>query len=294
MAAQERMPHVTPVRRRPARHRRNDGALADGIPGYRRFMPALMPSRTESAVYFDQVVRTAEAEQVIAELRSADPTLHPTFFHVVLWALARTLARHPGLNRFVAGGRLYQRDGIWISYTAKTQLDETGVLVEVKRRFEPSQPFLSLVSEVKLATAAKRAGSADLADKELELFLHLPPALRRGVVRIAAGANALNLLPRSFVADDPFFASAFVTNLGSIGLDAAFHHLYEYGTIPIFCAVGRIKEGVVAEGGVAVVARVASIKITFDERIEDGLYAAHALDDLQQAIEHPIAAGILA
>jgi pyruvate/2-oxoglutarate dehydrogenase complex dihydrolipoamide acyltransferase (E2) component len=260
---------------------------AQDVPAYRRFMPALMPTRTGSAVYFDQQVRTREAEEFIAATRQAHPELHPTFFHLVLWAMAQMFDRHPRLNRHLAGGRLYQRDGIWITFTAKTALTEEGTLVEVKHQFDPGQPFADLVGDLQEETARARSGAHELADRELELFVRLPPLARRGIVRLASLANAWGLLPRAFVDGDPFFASAFVTNLGSVGLDAAFHHLYEYGTIPIFCTLGAIHEGVVVDDGKPAVARVASLKFTYDERIEDGLYAAHALADFCQILEHP-------
>jgi hypothetical protein len=260
---------------------------AQDVPAYRRFMPALMPGRTESVVYFDQMVRTERAEEFIAATRDAHPDLHPTFFHLVLWAMARMFDRHPRLNRYVAGGRVYERDGIWITFTAKTAITELGTLVEVKHRFDPDQPFADLVRELQGETRLARSGAHGLADRELELLLRLPPAGRRGVVRLASLANKWGLLPRAFVEGDPFFASAFVTNLGSVGLDAAFHHLYEYGTIPIFCALGAIHDGVVVDDRTPAVARVASLKFSYDERIEDGLYAAHALADLCQILEGP-------
>ncbi|HEX2383544.1 MAG TPA: 2-oxo acid dehydrogenase subunit E2 [Acidimicrobiales bacterium] len=260
---------------------------AQDVPAYRRFMPALMPTRSESAVYFDQQVRTQQAEGFLTTTREAHPELHPTFFHLVLWVMAQMFDRHPKLNRFVAGGRLYQRDGIWISFTAKTALTEEGTLVEVKHRFDPRQPFADLVGELQEETSRARLGAHGPADRELELFLHLPPTARRGVVRLASLANAWRLLPRAFVEGDPFFASAFVTNLGSVGLDSAYHHLYEYGTIPIFCALGAIHDAVVVDDGQPKVARVASLKFTYDERVEDGLYAAHALADFCRILERP-------
>jgi hypothetical protein len=146
-----------------------------------------------------------------------------------------------------------------------------------------------MVRDLKTTTSEARSGSQGLADKELQLFLHLPPSLRRGVVRLAAAANAWNLLPRTFVEADPFFASVFVTNLGTFGLDAAFHHLYEYGTIPLFCALGAVRDEVVVADRQPTVQPVASIKFTFDERVEDGLYAAHALEDFRTMVERPTA-----
>jgi hypothetical protein len=266
---------------------RPDGVEAGDAPGYRRFMPALMPTRTESVVFFDQQLRVEGAEAFVAATRAAYPDLHPTLFHVVLWALAGMLDRHPRLNRFVAGGRLYDRDGIWISFTVKSALTEAGTLLEVKHRFDPRRSFPELVASLREEVAAARGGAKGLADRELDLFLHLPPVLRRSTVRAAALGNRWNLLPRRFIDGDPFFASAFVTNLGSVGLDAAFHHLYEYGTVPIFGAFGAVTDSVVVEAGRPVVARTASMKFTYDERVEDGLYAAHALADFRALFEHP-------
>jgi len=270
---------------------RVDGHVATEVPGYRRFMPALMPRRVDAQVFFDQQVRVERAEAMLRDVRAAHPELRPTLFHVVLWALTGTIARHPHLNRFVAGGKVWDRDGIWISYTAKTTLDEDGELIEIKRRFDGEQSFVDLVQAATDDVASARRGAHGLADRELELFLHLPPVLRRGVVRVAAGANALNLLPRSFVEGDPFFASAFVTNLGSVGLDAAFHHLYEYGTIPIFCALGKVHDAPVIDGGEVRIGRVASVKFSYDERVEDGLYAGRALEDFRRFVEDPVAHG---
>jgi hypothetical protein len=250
-------------------------------------MPALMPTRNGSVVYFDQRLRVDGTERYLSSVREARPELHPTLFHVVLWGLAQMFDRHPRVNRFVAGGRLYQRDEITIAFTVKTELSDEGTLLEVKHRFDPRQPFVELVADLQEAVAGSRGGEQGLADRELEVFLHAPPLVRRGIVRLASAANALGVLPRAFVEGDPFFASAFVTNLGSVGLDSAFHHLYEYGTIPVFGVLGRVHDAVVVEDGRPGVARIASMKFTYDERVEDGLYAAHALADFQHLVEHP-------
>ena len=269
---------------------RVDGRVAGDVPGYRRFMPALMPTRNGSIVFLDQVVQVAAAERFVAETRAAHPELHPTLFHLVLWSLGRMFDAHPHLNRFLAGGRLYDRDGIWISFTVKTELSEDGTLVEVKHRCDPTQPFADFVRDIETSVAEARAGAEALVDKELSVFLQLPPLLRRGVVLLAGVANDLNLLPRAFIEGDPFFASVFVTNLGSVGIDAAFHHLYEYGTIPMFCTFGLVHDGVVARDGEPVVTRVASLKFSYDERVEDGLYAAKALQHLCSVLEDPASA----
>jgi hypothetical protein len=79
---------------------------------------------------------------------------------------------------------------------------------------------------------------------------------------------------------DPMFTSAFVANLGSVGLEAAYHHLWDHGTCPIFCVVGRVRAD--ASGR-----RKLTLKWSFDERVEDGFYAARTLDGLRELLECP-------
>jgi hypothetical protein len=42
-----------------------------------------------------------------------------------------------------------------------------------------------------------------------------------------------------------------VTNLGSVILESAYHHLDEYGTIPLFCTLGAFHDEVVVRNGPA-------------------------------------------
>jgi pyruvate/2-oxoglutarate dehydrogenase complex dihydrolipoamide acyltransferase (E2) component len=101
----------------------------------------------------------------------------------------------------------------------------------------------------------------------------------------------VGLLPGDFIRKDPLFASLFIANLGSIDMDAGYHHLYEYGNISVFMMVGRIHdEVVVGPDGKPTVRPMMTLRYSFDERIEDGLYAARALDIMKKIIEDPAAA----
>ena len=83
---------------------------------------------------------------------------------------------------------------------------------------------------------------------------------------------------RRALQDDPLNASLFVANLGSVGLDAPYHHLYEYGNCPLFATVGQLKPGLFAAPDGAVVSRPALVlRYSYDERVEDGFYAAQAI-----------------
>ena len=255
--------------------RRVDGERVDDLSPTRAVMPYLMRTRTESAVYLEQRLDLDGTVAFLARQGGGADV-----FHVVLWAAAQTLSRRPHLNRFVAGGRLYQRDGVWISWSAKQAMDEDAPIIALKRRFEPDEPFADLVRGVTGQNADARRGGPSRVDQELGLVLRLPGPLRRAAFAVERGADAWGLLPRSFVEPDPMYASMFVANLGSVGLGAAFHHLYEYGTIGVFCALGRYE----ADGAGR---PWTTVRFTFDERITDGLYAERSLELFRSLVEDP-------
>ena len=87
--------------------------------------------------------------------------------------------------------------------------------------------------------------------------------------------------------DDPFFASLFLANLGSVGLSDTFHHLYEYGTVSIFGVVGTVRPTLVPVRGGTVVRELLSVRWTLDERVNDGFYAARSLRIAQDVLEDP-------
>jgi hypothetical protein len=133
-----------------------------------------------------------------------------------------------------------------------------------------------------------RSGRETATEREIRAFLRVPAPMLRLGVRLVRRLDAWGLLPGSFLAGDPLYASVFVANLGSVGLEAAYHHLYEYGTIPIFVTVGRLHRApVVLEDGSVTSRERVTLRYTYDERVEDGFYAARALEFLHGLLEEP-------
>jgi hypothetical protein len=271
-------------------------ARSDGIPvaplhPLRRIMPFVMPTRTECFVLFEQQIDVAPARAFLAATNAArDPERPITLFHLVLRAVGLALTEFPRLNRFVAGSRLYERRGIWLSFSGKKRLERDAPLFTAKLRFDAGEPLGAMVDRIYAALGEERSGRPTATEKEVLGFLRLPAPLLRAGVRVLRRLDAWNLLPASFIAGDPMYASVFVANLGSVGLDAAFHHLYEYGTIPIFVTMGRLHRApVVADDGRVESREVFALRYTYDERVEDGFYAARALERLRAFLEAPAA-----
>jgi hypothetical protein len=117
--------------------------------------------------------------------------------------------------------------------------------------------------------------------------MRLPGFTVSALTTLAAWLDRWNLLPGFLTRDDPFFASLFLANLGSVGLSDTFHHLYEYGTVSIFGVVGTVRSTVVPVRGGTEVRELLSVRWTLDERVNDGFYAGRSLRIAQELIEDP-------
>ena len=268
---------------------RFDGTAVPNVHPVRRIMPFIMPTKNGAFVLFEHDIPTAPLMTFLAGVnRARPPERHVTMFHCVLRAIGVALTEFPRLNRYVAGSRLYARKAVWIAFSAKQRLERDAPLFTAKVEVKPGEPLGSFVDRVLGMLGEGRSGKESAADREIKGFLRLPGPILRAAVKLQRALDGWNLYPSSLLVDDPLYASAFVANLGSVGLDAVFHHLYEYGNIPIFATMGRIhKAPVVFENGSVGSREVFRMRYTYDERVEDGFYAARALERLQALLEHP-------
>ena len=124
-------------------------------------------------------------------------------------------------------------------------------------------------------------------DRELKILLALPGFLLAFLIAALGALYRIGLAPRALVDTDPLYTSAFVANLGSLKIDAAYHHLYEHGNCPLFVTIGQITQVPVVDGDRVVLRPQLVLRYTFDERVEDGLYCARSLQLLAQRIEDP-------
>src|SRR5437762_1197147 len=180
---------------------RPDGTRARDIAPYRRMMPFIMKTRSESVVYFEQEIDLTRTLQFI-DRYNAGHQRKISVFHVFMWAAARTLNERPRLNRFVMGSKVWVRDGIWMSYAAKKALRDDAPLVTLKRRFDPKMNFDELVNFVYGDLDEGRSDKESHIDKELSLFLKLPAPLLRWGVKLLMWLDSWHLLPGSFSRPD--------------------------------------------------------------------------------------------
>jgi hypothetical protein len=265
--------------------RRRDGTLAKVAP-YRRIMPFLMRGKNESSVLFEHQLDMSRAQPWLEDW-SRRTGQHATAFHLVLHALARMLHERPHLNRFIAGRRIYDRRGVFMTFSAKKAMREDAPLATVKREFPRDERFAEMVAALNSNIKVAKSDAVSKVDKELAVFLRFPGFLLAASVALLRWLDRHGLAPRALIGDDPMYTSAFIANLGSLKIDAAYHHLYEYGNCPLFCTVGRLAKAPIVVDDAVEVRPALLLRYSYDERVEDGFYAASGIALLRAWIEDP-------
>ena len=267
---------------------RPDGTYLKTNPA-RRLMFYIMPTRTEAVCYFDVWF---DATNLLDYLEEAKPKFGANVTHAVVAAGEVGLATNPRMNRFVAGKRLYQRNGRFVTFSMKRKLsggavDHKARLATVKLETSRPRSFRELCTEINERITVNRSGKKTYEDKEFQLFDILPRAGLALAAKALVKADYYGLVPHGFLKNDPLYASMFIANLGSIDMDSTFHHLFEYGTCHIFLAVGRTQNHLeMRDGEVVEVPRI-HLRFTYDERADDGINCRHGFTAMKRVLEDP-------
>jgi hypothetical protein len=267
---------------------RTDGRLLRGLDPIYRMIPFIMPTRIDAHDYFEARIDVGPAEAWL-RARRASGRGDLGYLHLFVAALVRTLSQHPRLNRFVAHRRIYARNEILISLAVKPRLAHDSPETVVKMRFPAAatveEVAAILDAAVSQARATPAAGATDRLAKVLAALPDLVLGLAMALIRFLDRHGAL---PAAIHRASPFHASAFVTDLGSLGIGPIYHHLYEFGTVSLFLAFGRKeREHAVDAAGRIVRRHWISVKVVNDERICDGHAYASAFKFMLGLFRHP-------
>ncbi len=277
---------------------RADGRYLKHIDPFMRFFPYIMKGRNEAAIYFSQQINITQLKAYLnARNRQAAATksgVKSTLFHAIMTALAKTMVERPQMNRFVIGRRVYQKHDMTFAFVIKREFkdDSSEEIAIIHLRPEDTLTTISQQIQDEVRKMRQAAKEDDVKRHGIvnwfNYLMNMPRILLRSMVRFLGWLDYHGWLPKFVLDLDPMHSSVFVSNLGSLGIDAPFHHLYEWGTTPIFMTIGiSEKKPLVSPRGQMQICDVVNIAFTIDERISDGFYFARSLKRFKQLLEHP-------
>ena len=263
---------------------RPDGDLVRVHP-YRRALGFILTSPNTSVVYFDAYVN---AEPLLSYLEEVNERFEARITHCVVAAINMGLHKNPTMNRFVSGYRMYQRRGRWISFSIKKKkLDKKAKLAAVKMLMHDEDTFEDLCRRINEHIYKERSGRTTAQDREMMVLDKLPRPVFVLLFKLARLLDYYNLLPGFFMKSDAMFTSVFCANLGSVGMDAGYHHLYDWGNAPLFIMVGKVRERPWVVDGELTTRKILHLRFTYDERIDDGMSAGDGIQTAVDVLEDP-------
>lgn len=266
---------------------RYDGRLLRKVDPFYKIIPYIMKTRADSQIFFDDKIILEKTEKYIQEKRAQN--INIGFLHVVIAAMVRTMALKPRLNRFVSGRKIYARNGIYVSLAVKRDMSEDSPETTIKLEFEPTDTLFEVMEKIdKAISENKQANATNDTDKTAKLIMMCPGFLVRFLVGFLTWLDHRGKMPKVLNRVSPFHTSVFITDLGSVGLQPVYHHIYEFGTTSIFVAFGiKNKERIIDRNHNIVEQKYVNVKVVVDERICDGYYYAKAFRIFRRLVENP-------
>ena len=265
---------------------RNDGKQLTKTTAIFKLMPNLMKERNDSQVLFTQDIITDGMDKYIREKQ--EQGIKISYLDIVFAAVARIIAERPHLNRFCVNGRTYARNSIFISIVVKKSLSDDSEETPLKIEFDGTETIFEVKDKLQNEIAKnKDVDMKNNTDKTVTALTSVPAFLIKFAMGIIRFLDKHGILPKFLIGVSPFHTSAFITNTGSLGIDAIYHHLYNFGTTSMFFAMGRKKKTYVYVDDELIEKKCISIAFVGDERICDGYYYASSFKQLSKYLAKP-------
>ena len=273
---------------------RKDGFKVRNIEPMSRIEPFLMREKSDAWVLFDDKVDITHVQEFVREHRKADmPDL--TLYHVLFASFIRAICKVPQANRFTIGGNIYARNELKFSMVVKKGMgfDADRTIIMPRFHLDATLPEVKETIDKEVAAIDMEAKSVEAGKKTafdiLEVALgKIPNPVLRFVWFLLRHLDNHGWLPKALTDLSPFHASMFVTNMGSFGMDAVYHHIYNFGTVSIFGAIGKKQIEYVPQKDGSVKKKVMiNLKFVVDERITDGFVFGAGLHEALMCFMHP-------
>lgn len=266
---------------------RADGRRVRTISPMARVSPYIMKTRNTSLNYFQGEIDTEKIDQYVKE-KKAQGLQGFSVMHVLIASYIRTVAQLPGINRFIAGQEVYARHNIEVCITIKKEMSLESPDTVVKFEFEPDATADEVYHTMTKVIDAYRSSPGGSFDDTAKILSHMPGLVLRFAVATLRLMDYFGILPRFLCKLSPFHGSFFITSMGSLGIPPIYHHLYDFGNVPLFMSFGakERRNEVQDDGSVRKVSYV-GYTLVMDERTVDGYYYAAACKYMNRIYKKP-------
>ena len=238
---------------------RYDGRIVRTAPPMSKLMPYLMKVRSDSQNQFEDSIDITNIEKYLS-VKNKEGYTDMSLLHVILAAYVRVVCERPAIH---------------------------GIDTCIKVEFDPRDNIYNVYKKFQRTVIAAKNDDGDF-EKVVGTLVKLPGLILRGIIAMLRFMDYFGLLPKALAKISPFHGSMIITSMGSLGIQAIHHHLYDFGHLPIFISYGKMNsQEVTLSDGTKEKHHFVSLKVVTDERICDGFYYASAFKQLKRYLNHP-------
>ena len=266
---------------------RYDGWRVRKVDAVFSVIPYFLRTRMDAQNFFEEKLDIDHLEAFIKEHKNDIPDL--SIMHIVMAALVRLISMRPHLNRFVIWNKIFARNHINFSIAVKRSLSDEGEETLIKPFFMPTDTIQDIVRKTKKEQENnQKVGQQNSSDTISKILGILPEFLLRFVVFTLLHLDKVGMMPKFINKASPWHSSIFLTNIGSIGVESIYHHLYEFGTCSMFVAMGKkSRRHSINQNGELKAHKSILLKFVLDERICDGFYYASSMRMFNKILSNP-------
>ena len=248
----------------------------------------ILVDRTGATNYIQDKVEITKAEEYIKRKRKEGLNGFG-LMHLMVAAYVRVASQMPAVNRFVSGQRVYARNRIEVNIDIKKAMTLEAPNTCVKIILSPEDTAEEVYRKMKEVIDEEKGGGADSDfDSVAGAFAKFPKLFFKFSIWFLKLLDYFGWLPKSLLEVSPFHGSFFITSMGSLGIPPIFHHLYSFGNVPVFCAIGpKRTEYEIDRDGNIVKKKYMDYTFSTDERIVDGYYYATAFMMMKLCFSDP-------
>ena len=268
---------------------RTDGRRIRTEPPMNQVSPYIMGQRNDATNFFTEAFEITHVERYIRQKRKEGMSSFG-LMHVLLACYCRAVCKYPRLNRFISGQKIFSRgNDLQFCMTIKKEMTSDSPESLIKVHLSPYDTVDDVYRKVNAAIEEVKNTPLDSDfDKTAHALLLIPGLLLKFTVWLLRTLDYFGLLPGFLLEISPFHGSVFFTSMGSLGIPPIYHHLYNFGNMPLFGSFGCKRRALeVQEDGTVVQRKYLDCKFTMDERIVDGFYYAAFFKHFKRLLYHP-------
>lgn len=267
---------------------RKDGRRVRTMSPMSYVIPYIMRTRNDAQNFFAVSLDITETDKFMHDLRKQGYK-SISILHVIMAAYIRVIATRPGINRFCSGQKIFHRNTIEINMAVKKEMSLEAPDTMVKVRFDPGDTIFDVYEKFNSVVQDATADNSNTDfDKTAKALTKLPGLLFRFAVDVLYFLDYFGLLPQMLLDVSPFHGSMIITSMGSLGIPPIYHHLYNFGNLPVFISYGqKYHKNVMNADGEMEKRTFIDLKAVVDERICDGYYYASAFKLVKKYIVSP-------